>query len=540
VTVTNAAGCSAMSADKVVTVDPLPATPTISGPSSFCSGTTATLTAPAGYSYSWNTGATTQSIAITAAGTYRVTVTNAAGCSATSADKVVTVDSAPATPLIAGPSSFCSGTTATLTAPAGAATYSWNTGATTQSIAITTGGTYRVTVTNAAGCSATSADKVVTVDSAPATPTIAGPSSFCSGTTATLTAPAGAATYSWNTGATTQSIAITTGGTYRVTVSNPAGCSATSADKVVTVDPLPATPTIAGPSSFCSGTTATLTAPAGAATYSWNTGATTQSIAITAGGTYRVTVTNAAGCSATSADKVVTMNALPATPAISGPSAFCEGSSATLTAPAGFSYSWNTGATTQSITVATGGTYRVTVTNASGCSATSADKVVTQNALPATPVITPVGSTTFCAGGSVRLDAPAGFTYLWNNGANTPSITVSTAGAYRVTVTNANGCSATSADTVVTVNAATSITQQPYSGPVAKNTSQHFTVGVSGTGTFTYQWQKGTSATGPWTTVGTAAAYDTPKLAHGTYWYRVIVTGSCGSATSNVSTLTVN
>ena len=70
-----------------------------------------------------------------------------------------------------------------------------------------------------------------------------------------------------------------------------------------------------------------------------------------------------------------------------------------------------------------------------------------------TPALTPAGSTTFCDGDSVILDADAGFsTYAWSSGEATASITVTTAGSYDVTVTDVNGCIGTSAAEVVTVN----------------------------------------------------------------------------------------
>ncbi|MBK9014121.1 MAG: PKD domain-containing protein [Saprospiraceae bacterium] len=69
------------------------------------------------------------------------------------------------------------------------------------------------------------------------------------------------------------------------------------------------------------------------------------------------------------------------------------------------------------------------------------------------PVITAGGATTFCSGGNVVLTAPAGFaSYLWSNGATAQSITVSTAGSYTVTVTNARGCVSASDALAVTVN----------------------------------------------------------------------------------------
>jgi hypothetical protein len=125
------------------------------------------------------------------------------------------------------------------------------------------------------------------------------------------------------------------------------------------------------------------------------------------------------------------------------------------TSSGALSYAWSNGATTPSINVSTAGDYSVTVTNSNGCSATSEVMVVTVDALPTATIIVS-GSTTFCQGGSVALTASEGSSYLWSNGATTPSIEVSTAGDYTVTVTNSAGCSATS-DTV-TVSGATSVT----------------------------------------------------------------------------------
>src|SRR5207248_1414424 len=156
-----------------------------------------------------------------------------------------------------------------------------------------------------------------------------------------------------------------------------------------------------------------------------------QSIVVSASGSYTVTVTDGNTCSATSAATVVTVNPNPATPTItpSGATTFCAGGSVTLTAPVGFTYMWSTGATTQSIVVSASGSYTVTVTDGNTCSATSAATVVTVNPNPATPTITPSGATTFCAGGSVTLTAPVGFTYMWSTGATTQSILVTASGS---------------------------------------------------------------------------------------------------------------
>ena len=435
-------------------VNPLPvATISSSGPTTFCQGGSVILTSSTSSSYLWNTGATTQSITVGTSGSYSITVTDANGCSSTSSATSVIVNPLP-TPTITpgGPTTFCEGGSVILTSSA-ASSYLWNTGATTQSITVSASGSYSVTVTDPNGCSATSAATSVTVNQLP-TPAITpgGPTTFCQGGSVILTSSA-SSSYLWNTGATTQSITVGTSGSYSVTVTDANGCSATSAATSVTVNPLPTTTiTPGGPTTFCQGGSVILTSSV-ASSYLWNTGATTQSITISASGSYSVTVTDANGCSATSAATSVTVNPLP-TPAITpgGPTTFCQGGSVILTSSAGSSYLWNTGATTQSITVSTSGAYSVTVTDGNTCSATSAATSVTVNPLP-TPTITPGGPTTFCQGGSVVLTSSVASSYMWNTGATTQSITVSTSGAYSVTVTDGNTCSAISAATSVTINA---------------------------------------------------------------------------------------
>jgi len=453
VTLTDANGCVGTSAPITVTVNPLP-TPVITagGPITFCQGGSVTLTCTAGSSYLWSNGAVTQSIVVTTSGTFTVTMTDANGCAGTTAPITITVNPLP-TPVItaSGPISFCNGGSVTLTSTAGSS-YLWSTGAVTQSITVTTSGTYTVTLTDANGCVGTSAPITVTVYALP-TPTITanGPVTFCNGGSVTLTCTAGSS-YLWSTGAVTQSITVTTSGTFTVTMTDANGCIGTSAPITVTVNPLP-TPVITagGPITFCQGGSVTLTCTAGSS-YLWSNGAVTQSIIVNTSGTFTVTMTNANGCVGISAPITVTVNPLP-TPVITagGPITFCQGGSVTLTCTAGSSYLWSNGAVTQSIIVNTSGTFTVTMTDANGCVGTSAPITVIVNPLP-TPVITAGGPVTFCQGGNVTLTCTAGSSYLWSNGALTQSITVNTSGTFTITMTDANGCVGTSAPITVTVN----------------------------------------------------------------------------------------
>ena len=125
------------------------------------------------------------------------------------------------------------------------------------------------------------------------------------------------------------------------------------------------------------------------------------------------------------------------------------GQTATLSATSATSYIWSNGATTASIS-AGAGTYTVITNDGISNSASSCPVTVVSSALP---TILASGPTSFCAGGSVMLTASSGGTsYLWSNGATTQVITASASGSYTVTVTYANGSSATSAATTVTAN----------------------------------------------------------------------------------------
>lgn len=355
---------------------------------------------PGGSFFNYPFGQNVVSFPAAAFGTYEATLTYTttyAG-SAYSSSKTIfaTVTARAATPAVtlSGSTTFCEGGSVTLTSASGSS-YLWSTGATTQSIVVTTSGSYTVQVTNASGCqSLASTPVVVTVNARPIAPTITanGPLTFCDGGNVTLTSSVGSG-YLWSTGATTQSIQVTTSGNYSVQVASAAGCqSPVSLGTIVTVNPKAATPVITanGPLTFCEGGNVTLTSGSGSS-YLWSTGATTQDIMVTTSGNYSVQVTNALGCqSLASLGTSVTVNVKPAVPTISasGSTTFCDGGSVTLTSSIGSSYLWSTGATSQSIVVTTSGNYSVQITNASNCqSAASIPTTVNKKSILALPNI---------------------------------------------------------------------------------------------------------------------------------------------------------
>jgi hypothetical protein len=465
VEVTSADGCTSLSTAQAVTKNTNP-TATISSTSalSFCDGDSVTLSAPAGMTYAWTTGATTQSITQSTSGQVGLTITDANGCSATATPVTVNVYNVPSM-TVSTPSgtSFCQGQSVTLQASGGFASYAWSNGSTNQNIIATTAGSYTVTGTTSDGCSTTSSATSVTVNANPvATITNAGSSVLCAGDSTTLSAPSGMSSYLWSSGETTASITTSTAASYSVTVTNSDGCSATSAATAITTSSI-TTPTItaSGATTLCSGSAVTLSVPTGYASYSWSDGSTTNSITTGTAGNYSVTVTNVDGCSVTTSATSVTVNTPPTASINStGTGAICAGASETLSGPSGMSaYQWYkdgtaiVGATSSSYTANTAANYSVSVVDANGCSALSTNYTITNAAVPVA-TITNAGSSVLCAGDSTTLSAPSGMSaYLWSSGETTASITTSTAANYSVTVTNADGCSATSAATAITASA---------------------------------------------------------------------------------------
>ena len=495
----NGTGCTASSTPVAVTVNAIPATPVVSasGPLTFCNGSSVTLTSTAATSYYWYpNGETTQSITVSASGNYYVETGNGTGCTASATPVSVTVNAVPTTPTISasGPLAFCAGGNVVLTASA-AGSYLWSPGGqTTQSITVSATGNYYVETGNGTGCTASSTPVVVTVNAVPSTPVVSasGPLTFCNGSSVTLTSTAATSYYWYPNGETTQSISVSATGNYYVETGNGTGCTASATPVSVTVNAVPATPTISasGPLTFCAGDNVVLTSSA-AGSYLWSPGGqTTQSITVSATGNYYVETGNGTGCTASSTPVAVTVNAVPSTPVVSasGPLTFCNGSSVTLTSTAATSYYWYpNGETTQSISVNTSGNYYVETGNGTGCTASSTPVSVTVNAVPATPTIGALGPLTFCAGGNVVLTASAAGSYLWSpGGQTTQSITVSATGNYYVETGNGTGCTASSTPVVVTVNAVPSTPVVSASGPLTFCNGSSVT--LTSTAATSYYW----------------------------------------------------
>ncbi len=580
---------SATSGPAIVTVNPVPATPTVSasGSTTFCAGNSITLTASAAgaTAYQWANndtiiaGTTAQTFMTDSSGSYTVTVANSYGCTSTSAPVPVTVypQLAPLNTSVSasGPTTFCEGGNVVLTANAsGVATYQWFlngvslTGGTTATWTATQSGTYTVLLSNP--CSSVTSNPVtVTVNPAPATPgvTVNGTTTLCAGDSVILTANAsGAASYQWFlagaaiSGETTNADTVKASGAYTVTVTNANGCtSPVSAATVVTVNPLPPAPSIAaaGPTTFCSGSSVVLTASPAATSYQWLlnganiTGATGSSYAGNVTGSYTVSLIDANGCtSAPSASVPVTVNPNPPAPtvAVTGVTKFCQGDSAILTATATgtVTYQWLLNgtaipnATTTTDTAKVSGSYTIAVTDGNGCTSTASSGVtVSVNPTPATPLTVAGGLTTFCNGDNVDLSANASgaTSYQWYqngtaiSGATSNLYTATASGVYTVRVGDANNCSSdTAADISVTVNPTPAAPVITASGPLGICPGQTLDLTATPAGATSYQWyQDGNAISG-------ATAQDYTATTSGTY---TVTAENSFSCTSDLSTAAV-
>lgn len=213
----------------------------------------------------------------------------------------------------------------------------------------------------------------------------------------------------------------------------------------------------------------------------------------------------------------------PIVTATANPTAVCPGSSSTLTAGGASTYLWSTTSALNPITVTPSGTttYSVTGTDANLCT-NSATVTVTQNP-PAVIGITP-SATTICNGGSVTLTGTGGFTYGWNTGEMTPSITVSptVSTTYTVGSQNINGCTG-SATILITVNPKPTINATATPASVCPGVQSS----LAATGGVSYAWSPG-------------GAIGTPVNVTPASTTIYSVTGTDGNNCTNTASVTLN
>ncbi|MBK9193928.1 MAG: gliding motility-associated C-terminal domain-containing protein [Flavobacteriales bacterium] len=449
------------------------------------------------YSYSW-TGpggftASTQDISGLVAGSYTVTVTDAA-CTRTQSFNLIapgTLSASLAPAILAfGQNIACFGGStgsidATIAGGTGPYTTAWSgPGGYTNSSADINGlaaGSYTLNVTDANGC-ATSVSTTLTQTTELDATISSTASVICSGdgqgsATTSVTGGVPPYNYSWNS-APVQTAATATAlpvGSYTVTVTDGYGCSTSAIASVVGPTQVLAANIAAQTNVLCNGAStgsATMNASGGTApySYSWNTVPVQTNANATnlPAGTWTCSVADANGCTTTQAVTISQPASAISASLFAQTNVLCFGSnsgSATASASGGvgpYSYSWNTVPVQASATATglTAGTYTCTVNDVNGCSAT-VNATITQPAAAFSASIS-ASTNVLCFGnntGSATVNATGGtapYSYNWNSAPSQTGATMSNvhAGNYTCIITDANGCS-TSANITITQPAAT-------------------------------------------------------------------------------------
>ncbi|MES2332153.1 MAG: LamG-like jellyroll fold domain-containing protein [Bacteroidota bacterium] len=469
------------------------ATITPGGSTAICSGSSVQLTASAGSSYLWSNGATSQSITVSDAGDYSVTVITPGGCSAVSAVTTVTVSPVPSNPSATGAARCGTGSvTLTATPGSGGDVIDWYTVSsggsavatgnsyTTPSISSTTQ-YYTATRNTTTGCSSSRTQVNATINPIPggasilfANPTNCGPGTLIVRASAGFngdaikwyTASSGGTFLSSNSSYT---VSISTTTTYYAASYNTStGCEASfraPANAIIYQQPPAPSPANVTGATICGSGSVILSVsnsngysvrwyqfPTGSGSLGSSNNFNTFVSSTT---TYYVAnVDFMTNCeSATRTPVTATVNPVPSISGVAGITNVCSGSATVLTASSTAAspvFKWYTSSfggspeftgasyTTPAINANT--TYYVDVTSG-GCTSSRTAVNITVNALPV-PTITANGPLTICEGSAVVLTASVGSSYLWSNGEITQSISANTAGNYTVAVTDANSCNA--------------------------------------------------------------------------------------------------
>ena len=472
------------------------------------------------------------------AGTYNYTVTDANGCTATATATVTqpTLLSISMSNTNVSCNAGANGTaTATVTGGVAPYTYVWSNAAVTSSITGLSAGTYSVVATDANGCTNTGSVNITQPSALQQNTTSTNVT--CNGGdngTGTITVTGGTSpyTYLWSNG---NSNAFANGlpaGSYTVTATDANGC--TILGRVTITQPTAIAITFTKTTITCFGgnngsASASVTGGVAPYSYQWSSGEVISSISNKTAGNYTVTVTDANGCKMSKIVCIIQNAQITANAVINHVT--CNGGtngSSVLTTSGGtapYTYAWVGGGTGNSIANKPAGIYNVLITDVNGCTNYKCVIITQPTAIGLTTTKTNAINGT-SATGTATVSATGGtgaYTYLWSSGETTTSISNKLPGAYTVTVTDANGCSASATVTIGT-NGSVNLTISQVNVTCNGGTNGSCSVSATGgNGTFTYLWSDGSTTNG----ISNKSA--------GTY----TVTVTDGTGTNNSATITL-
>ncbi len=389
VTVKDGEDCTATAMVSITQPSPLLANATATGETSLGANNGTATSAPSGgtpgYTFNWSNGATTATITGLAPGTYVVSVTDANGCTVVRSVTVNAFGCALAGDINAT-NVTCNGTangiaSVALTGQANPVSYLWSTGATTQTVTGLAPGAYVVSVVDGNNCPIVLNTSISQPPALAANASATGEtSSGANNGTATASPTGGSGNYGfvWSNGGLTATITGLAPGTYTVSVTDANNCTAVQTVNVAAFN-CAVSASITGANASCFGNndgqaTAILSGGQSPYSYLWSNGATTATAGNLAAGTYTVTGTDAAGCSAVQSISILQPPVLSAAAMVTQ-NVVCPngnaGAASVATSGGTAPYTVNGNLTNLGV-----GTYTVTVVDANGCSTTASFTIV--------------------------------------------------------------------------------------------------------------------------------------------------------------------
>ena len=406
---------------------------------SICEGETFTFSLdPDLGMYTWEDGSHATEYEVTATGFYTVTLDDGCDLSSDAGHVIVVI---PPPPLSLGSdTTICTGSQIEYEFDPSLGDFHWQDNNTSDYYVITEEGYYALTITNMCG------EESAEVEVAELTPeTVSlGPdqATLCPGEVLDYSLNPAIGTYVWQDGSTTTQYQISTSGIYSVTMTHYCGLSADSVSVLAIAVPLFDLGDTLTP---CPGDTVILSVANQTGNYMWQDGSTNTTLEVTTSGTYTLTVENV--CGMDNGD-VVVLYEQSLSPHDLGPDfSLCPGEMAVLDAATpGASYTWQDMSSADTLLVNSAGTYHVNVFN--NCETYSDTVVVTVDDVP--PMITMPDQVTLCQGQNVVLNpGVGGVVYTWSDGSHDPTLVVTTAGTYSLTVSNSCGGDT---DTVIVID----------------------------------------------------------------------------------------
>lgn len=450
------------------------------------------------YSYAWSNGTTLPSLLNVVAGTYTVTITDASGETLQLTGTVGQPEQIFLSAVVTHAS--CNGLAdgaidLTVEGGTGGYTFVWSNGATTEDLTALKEGTYMVTVTDSAGCTSKKTVAVTSTSKIVLSSTTVPAGCNQSNGSINLTVSGGTEPYTfvWSNGSASEDISGLPAGVYKVKVTDSIGCSSELVVNLKDNNTLRLAGIMQQTSCVDDASGAINVTVSGGAppyTFVWSNGATTEDLDQLVAGVYKLTVTDANGCTA-SITVNVSKKTFQVSSQITHPLCFGDTTGSITLTPSGgtepYTYEWSNGETGNSITGSSGGVYQVTITDATGCS-----KVMSYSVVKPTRIIASVsvaGNTCSGAGSSVDLSVNGGkpsYSYEWSTGDTSQDVDSLANGEYWVKITDANGCQIVK-ELIVESSAPTwsCLINQPDSAAVCGSNGNTLATSVEGA---TYSW----------------------------------------------------